>query len=335
MNDKLKEVEKNLQQKFNTGDRLYLVKSKGLVKSNIGTLYELYKASYKRDPEVDYKVWERQTDDCVLAFDPNSEEIKYMKCIDNSRQGNTIVINAAPIIKLATEEDFNLAVKKVIDESIEDYNNAFHKRAMEQQAGEKLKKIPLGNNNPALGCNMNVKLRIGGRKAPLGGADHLTYEAIFKYLGIDLSNPEYDYDNKLDGVAYALVYSEEAEKKKLYKDFKYNVDGENCGFDHEGTTASGVDYLAFWKGGDWEIPAGFFLYWDGKDLRVYEPLKGNCINTINKSAFGNGHEIEDGEPDADEAYCLKEFGQSFDEDVLKLNWGAMEEDFNSRLEIIK
>ena len=82
--------------------------------------------------------------------------------------------------------------------------------------------------------------------------------------------------------------------------------------------------------GDWEEPVAVFVYWDGKKYRGYVPTRGNAINTINKSAFGN-------DEDVDNEYCTKYLGLkdyygcdgcAFG---LPINWGACLEEFETRL----
>lgn len=166
-------------------------------------------------------------------------------------------------------------------------------------------------------CNTKVSLRTGGRKAPKGGVDRL------KQLIPDLKS----------GESYELYkYLLENKSKGVEKDLsKYEVDFENIGDIKLGTTKSGIDYLTLWVGGDWESPVQIFLYWDGKQYRGYIPLKGNAINTVNKSAFGN-------DEDEDEAYLKKEFklkeytGEEVDE--IEINFDMCLEDFESRLEVI-
>ena len=100
--------------------------------------------------------------------------------------------------------------------------------------------------------------------------------------------------------------------------------------DHKGTTNSGIDYLALLVNGDWEEPVAVFVYWDGKKYRGYVPTRGNAINTINKSAFGN-------DEDADNEYCTKYlglkdyYGCDGCKFSLPINWDACLEEFETRL----
>ena len=179
-------------------------------------------------------------------------------------------------------------------------------------------------------CNENVKLRQGGRKAPLGGMDKLK----------ELSQPDqHNYDQKFNDFLIGREnYVDPKTGKQINMDklsavfrkdiSKFEVDMENTGDATFGTTKQGIDYITTWIGGDWECPAQLFIYWDGKNYRGYFPTKGNCINTINKMAFGN-------DEDEDEKYCMKEFGVHYDDvrDDLDIDFAACLEDFEARLEV--
>lgn len=156
--------------------------------------------------------------------------------------------------------------------------------------------------------NDNYKVKPGGRTAPKGGKDKL--DTIKEDL--------YDaFDNKLNSVR---------------KDFKYDVDTENIEFEFEDTTKSGVDYIACTVGGDWEEPVALFIYWDGKKYRGYMPTRGNAVNTINKSAFGND---EDADNEYGEKYLnLDNLSQILEDVKLSINWTACREEFEQRLKAI-
>lgn len=181
-------------------------------------------------------------------------------------------------------------------------------------------------------CNENVKLRQGGRKAPLGGMDKL------KELSQTDNHTGVSVDWKFRDFLFGDVYEDPKTGKKtdfskiaaaFNKDIsKYEVDMENTGDATFGTTKHGIDYITTWMGGDWECPAQIFIYWDGKNYRGYFPTKGNCINTINKMAFGN-------DEDEDNKYCQKEFGLDYCDvyDDLDIDFAACLEDFEARLEV--
>ena len=126
------------------------------------------------------------------------------------------------------------------------------------------------------------------------------------------------------------MFQDDPKLAQVRKDIKYDVDFENVSLDHKGTTKSGIDYLALLVNGDWEEPVAVFVYWDGKKYRGYVPTRGNAINTINKSAFGN-------DEDADNEYCTKYlglkdyYGCDGCKFSLPVNWDACLEEFETRL----
>lgn len=178
----------------------------------------------------------------------------------------------------------------------------------------------------ALYCNESAKLRQGGRKAPAGGKDKL--EELFKD-----DQKLYDFINGRDykdPAGNITDLSTLAQKFQLDCE-KFDVSSENTGDRGDnklGTTKHGIDYISTWMCGDWELPVQVFIYWDGKHYRGYIPTKGNCINTINKSAFGN-------DESADDKYCMKEFGVSYAEARvdIEIDFAACLEDFEARLEV--
>jgi len=162
-------------------------------------------------------------------------------------------------------------------------------------------------DDPDVGLNMNVKLRTGGRKAPVGGKEKLQ----------KLMNEDFD------------IYEDLPES--IFNDVKYGIDTENFTFIPKVyTTANGVDYLMAFAGGDWQSPAMMFLYWDGKRYRIYVPLKGNRINPETKMAFGEEQEyacIKNMSDDETEA-CCDRAGNLYE---TPINIPACIEDFESRL----
>ena len=162
--------------------------------------------------------------------------------------------------------------------------------------------------------NPDFKVKAGGRFAPKGGKAKL-----------DLLDENYEKDIYLHE-----MFQDDPKLAQVRKDIKYDVDFENVSLDHKGTTKSGIDYLALLVNGDWEEPVAVFVYWDGKKYRGYVPTRGNAINTINKSAFGN-------DEDADNEYCTKYLGLKdyYGGDGcafgLPINWGACLEEFETRL----
>ena len=125
-----------------------------------------------------------------------------------------------------------------------------------------------------------VPMKKGGRKAPPGGMEHF-------------ANFENDW-------------REITELPKVEKDIsKYDFDLENLDYIDTRTTSTGLDFIIFEAGGDWEFPLYFFVYYDGKDMRGYVPTRGNCVNILNKAAFGNGEDIEYKGMNGDLAYVKK------------------------------
>ena len=162
--------------------------------------------------------------------------------------------------------------------------------------------------------NPDFKVKAGGRFAPKGGKAKL-----------DLLDENYEKDIYLH-----IMLQDDPKLAQVRKDIKYDVNFENVSLDHKGTTNSGIDYLALLVNGDWEEPVAVFVYWDGKKYRGYVPTRGNAINTINKSAFGN-------DEDADNEYCTKYLGlkDCYGCDGCKfslpINWDACLEEFETRL----
>ena len=162
--------------------------------------------------------------------------------------------------------------------------------------------------------NPDFKVKAGGRFAPKGGKAKL-----------DLLDENYEKDIYLHE-----MFQDDPKLAQVRKDIKYDVDFENVGLDHKGTTKSGIDYLALLVNGDWEEPVAVFVYWDGKKYRGYVPTRGNAINTINKSAFGN-------DEDADNEYCTKylgikdHYGCDGCKFSLPINWDACLKEFETRL----
>ena len=162
--------------------------------------------------------------------------------------------------------------------------------------------------------NPDFKVKAGGRFAPKGGKAKL-----------DLLDENYEKNIYLH-----IMLQDDPKLAQVRKDIKYDVNFENVSLDHKGTTKSGIDYLALLVNGDWEEPVAVFVYWDGKKYRGYVPTRGNTINTINKSAFGN-------DEDADNEYCTKYLGlkDCYGCDGCKfslpINWDACLEEFETRL----
>lgn len=58
-------------------------------------------------------------------------------------------------------------------------------------------------------------------------------------------------------------------------------------------TINGLTFCGALTGGDWENPVFVILYWDGKDVHIYIPKRGNTVNMDAMTAFGSeGDEFE-------------------------------------------
>lgn len=113
------------------------------------------------------------------------------------------------------------------------------------------------------------------------------------------------------------------------------------------TIKDGIPFLGCMAGGDWEYPLFFIIYWDGEDFRGYIPSYGNVINLDFKCAFGSEGDslIVDTEEvlkrtkyvGCDIEYAstvyLKEQGLDDRKDVIVVNWDAVREDIESRIEL--
>lgn len=53
---------------------------------------------------------------------------------------------------------------------------------------------------------------------------------------------------------------------------------------------SGFTFLGVSAGGDWQYPTYACLYWDGKKLRMYIPIRGNAVNAVLGCLFGDEEE---------------------------------------------
>lgn len=157
--------------------------------------------------------------------------------------------------------------------------------------------------------NQNVSLKTGGRKAPAGGSQYLqpflNEDKLYDAIGGNLKGVDFtDFLNDVEKVEF---------------DFE-NIMGPKM---H--TTSSGVDFISFEAAGDWEVPLIVILYWDGYNYRGYVPMKGNTVNLLTKSAFGNNE-------DEDEGYCAA-YGTT-DADYFDIDEASCFEDFEKRITVI-
>ena len=100
---------------------------------------------------------------------------------------------------------------------------------------------------------------------------------------------------------------------KLERDLdKYDCDWENCEINSWGLTPSGIPYIEWWRGGDWEQPTCVYFYYDGKNFRGYIPERGNCVNLLAKAAFGNymGDNILSAASSEEDMYDISKYSKS-------------------------
>lgn len=137
--------------------------------------------------------------------------------------------------------------------------------------------------------NKNAKLRNGGRKTTNPTADDLL--SHLKRL-IEETDEDKLYDTSdlehFDWGNFLCDY-EVLDYWKMFDDIaKVNFSLENIKCTGLEVLENGLAVLKFQAGGDWEVPVFFVVYYDGKKIRGYVPLKGNTYNPKTKSALGNG-----------------------------------------------
>lgn len=183
----------------------------------------------------------------------------------------------------------------------------------------------LFKENPQLKyINSDVKLRVGGRKAPRISKEEfksLLIDSFFNfYEKIKDHNPSLVFDvnpdknrwtkQELISLLYDILgWREDVELiikspkfKKIYKDIsKVELYYENIGLSPWNNdelvismTKQGIPYITVYVVMDFGNPAEFFIYWDGKEFRAYVPFKGNLINLKTKNLLnGDFDEIGD------------------------------------------
>lgn len=202
--------------------------------------------------------------------------------------------------------------------------------------------------------NDDVKLKHGGRNAVKISQDDLWKKIVARAMKIGEDIEDVEDDGPDGESAYEfireLIYNDET----IHKDIKYDIDAENiltaCDADYNDEyvgmhTVKGLTFYGIIMGGDWEVPAFFIIYWDGKKLRAYVPSYGNLVNLDCKCAFGS-ESVEDEEKllkkykklgiepedpdyiDWSELYC-----KMYDEtpDSAEYNYDAMLEDILARI----
>lgn len=118
----------------------------------------------------------------------------------------------------------------------------------------------------------------------------------------------------------------------LIKDRKYDYEGCNysdedrgcCGFQ---TLDNGFTYFGWFDCGDEEFSVFNILYWDGKELRMYQPTVGNAVNTKDKRALSFTEE--------DDYEYLRKYGVDMEEDEWPDNdITAMIKDIKTRITVV-
>ena len=183
----------------------------------------------------------------------------------------------------------------------------------------------LFKENPQLKyINSDVKLRVGGRKAPQISKEEfksLLVDSLFNfYEKIKEHNPSLvSYINpdknswtrcELDYLLHEIIDERDENEsiiksskfKKIDKDIsKVELYHENLGLSPWNNdelvismTKQGIPYITIYVVMDFGNPAEFFIYWDGKEFRAYVPFKGNLINLKTKNLLnGDFDENED------------------------------------------
>lgn len=183
----------------------------------------------------------------------------------------------------------------------------------------------LFKENPQLKyINSDVKLRVGGRKAPQTSKEEfksLLIDSLFNFYEkiedrdhslVSYVNPDKnswtkrDLDYLLDEIIDTHETNESIIKsskfKKIDKDIrKVELYHENLGLSPWNNdelvismTKQGIPYITVYVVMDFGNPAEFFIYWDGKEFRAYVPFKGNLINLKTKNLLnGDFDENED------------------------------------------
>lgn len=164
--------------------------------------------------------------------------------------------------------------------------------------------------------NMDVKLREGGRKAVKISKEDLE-EKIIDYV-VSKYEEEIDMDREDIDLEECVKFLMWCDATKVHKDMKIKFDTENL---DAGVceTPDGFGYIEITAGGDWQEPVRSFMYFDGKDFRLYIPTKGNVFNRSNKRAFGE-------DPEADEEFIFKHIESIIESSLELMEEYEMEED---------
>jgi len=154
---------------------------------------------------------------------------------------------------------------------------------------------------------------------------------------IEDKEPPNDLQELFEGLVVSARYRNNPKLKEFNKDLNdVEFDWENYDSVGDIRDYEGVKYLMYKIGGDWELPVAVFVYFDGKTLRAYVPIRGNAINIKagkkhnTKIAFGNNDE-EDAE------FCKSEGIEDYMNAInyVEYNEDVVIKDFHSALKIVK
>lgn len=186
--------------------------------------------------------------------------------------------------------------------------------------------------------NSDFKLKNGGRKAPAMTKDDLI-NIFMTYVNKNDLQEEYEIDDMSDEeIAMAVInYMVEEDDPKLTGDIKYTLSGDTEFNICDGgpmygfvTLANGFTFFGFsWHDPEnAELPFLSICYYDGKNLRIFQPTYGNFVNKDSKEPLCT-------EYDDDEDY-IKKYGFADWDDLCKsdsVNNAAMTMEIQSRIEI--
>jgi hypothetical protein len=129
--------------------------------------------------------------------------------------------------------------------------------------------------------NQDVKFKHGGCNAPRISMKEFK-EHVNDVMDACAAERGRNYDD-FGEVICNMAYK----NQKLFKDLhKIDIDPEKCGINIYDITEAGIPYIFSWIGSDCHLCVYYFIYWDGKQFRIYYPTAGNQFDRFNKEAFG-------------------------------------------------
>lgn len=167
--------------------------------------------------------------------------------------------------------------------------------------------------------NDDVKIEVGARTTVKISVDQLANRMFHEAKLITDDYPMFtklstpDLVNECENAVYCVVKTLMRLNPIILADNKYNVRPYHCateitdfgadvgesiaGFH----TIDGLTFFGFFAGDAWDYATFMVIYHDGKNLRLYTPVRGNFINTDYETALG-------GEFDKADAETIKKFG---------------------------